>query len=130
MSKSYYPTDRAGQIDWHNNFAKEFPKIGETPGFSAIEITNAVNDSKYAAYILQTLDPDIESDPGHAAHAVLEGQTSGDFVDLPGGSGGPAAVRPGIEDWIFLSHSGDRHHAVALRPTAGLQLHRPRGDRY
>lgn len=97
MSKSYYPTDRAGQIDWHNNFAKEFPKVGENLGFSAIEITNAVNDSRYAAYILQTLGPDIESDPGHAAHAVLEGQTSGDFVDLPGGSDAPAAVRPGID---------------------------------
>src|SRR6202165_1449188 len=86
MSKSYYPTDRAGQIDWHNNFATEFPKVGANLGFSAIEITNAVNDSKYAVYILQTLGPEIDSDPDHAAHAVLEGQTSGDYVDLPSGS--------------------------------------------
>src|SRR4030081_2206105 len=97
MSKSYYPPERAGQIDWHNNFATEFPKVGASLGFSAIEITNAMNDSKYAVYILQTLGPGIESDPGHAAHAVLEGQTSGDYVDLPGGSGAPTAVRPGID---------------------------------
>ena len=97
MSKSYFPTDRAGQIGWHNNFAKEFPKVGRSLGFSDAEITNAVNDSKYAVYILQTLGPEIESDPGHAAHAVLDGQTSGEYVDLPGGTGAPAAVRPGID---------------------------------
>ena len=51
MSKSYFPTDRAGQIDWHNNFAKEFPKVGASLGFSEAEIANAVNDSNYAAYI-------------------------------------------------------------------------------
>jgi hypothetical protein len=97
MSKSYYPTDRAGQVAWHNNFAKEFPKVGASLGFSEVEIANAVNDSKYAVYILRTLGPDIESDPRHAAHAVLEGQTSGDYVDLPSGSGAPTAVRPGID---------------------------------
>ena len=97
MSKSYFPTDRAGQIDWHNNFAKEFPKVGTELGFSDAEITNAVNDAKYAIYILQTLGPDIESDPGHAAHTILEGQASGSFVDLPGASGAPPAVRPGID---------------------------------
>jgi hypothetical protein len=97
MSKSYYPTDRAGQIDWHNNFAKEFPKVGESLGFSQPEIANAANDSNYAVFILQTLGPDIESDPGHAARAVLEGQSQGSYVDLPGGSGAPPAVRPGID---------------------------------
>ncbi len=96
MSKSYFPTDRAAQIDWHNNFAKEFPKVGEKLGFSQAEITNAVNDAKYAVYILQTLGPEIESDPDHAAHAVLEGQSSGAYVDLPS-AGAPAAVRPGID---------------------------------
>ncbi len=96
MSKSYFPTDRAGQIDWHNNFAKEFPKVGEKLGSSQAEITNAVNDSKYAAYLLKTLGPEIESDPGHAAHAVLEGQSLGDDVDFPS-EGAPTAVRPGID---------------------------------
>src|SRR6266446_1548216 len=86
MSKSYYPTDRAGRIDWHNNFAKEFPKVGKDLGFTDAEITNAVNDSKYAVHILQTLGPEIDSDPGHAANA-----------DLPGGSSAPTAVRPGID---------------------------------
>ena len=37
------------------------------------------------------------SDPGHAGNAVLSGQSSGDYVDLPGGGGGPTAVRPGID---------------------------------
>src|SRR5438552_8989654 len=96
MSKSYFRTDRAGQIDWHNNFAKEFPKVGEKLGFSQAEITNAVNDCKYAGYLLKTLGPEIESDPGHAAHAVLEGQSSGDYVDLPS-EGAPTAVRPVID---------------------------------
>jgi hypothetical protein len=97
MSKSYFPTDRAAQIEWHSNFAKEFPKAGKQLGFSDAEIANAINDSKYAIYILETLGPEIESDPGHAANAVLEGQTSGEFVDLPSKSGAPPAVRPGID---------------------------------
>ena len=97
MSKSYFPTDRAGQIEWHNNFANQFAKVGKQLGFSDAEIANAVNDSKYAVYILETLGPEIESNPGHAANAVLEGQTSGEFVDLPSKSGAPPAVRPGID---------------------------------
>ena len=68
MSKSYYPTDRAGRIDWHSNFAKEFRKVGNDLGFTDAEITNGVNDSKYAVHILQTLGPEIDSDPGHAAN--------------------------------------------------------------
>ena len=97
MSKSYYPTDRAGRIDWHGNFAKEFPKVGKDLGFTDVEITNAVNDSKSAVHILQTLGPEIDSDPGHAANAVLSGQSSGEYADLPGGSSAPTAVRPGID---------------------------------
>ena len=97
MSKSYFPTDRAGQIDWHNNFAKEFPKAGKELGFSDAEIASAANDSKYASYILETLGPEIDSDPSHAAHAVLEGQTSGAYVDLPTAAGAPTAVHPGID---------------------------------
>jgi len=97
MSKSYFPTDRAGRIDWYDNFAKEFPKIGKDLGFSDAEITNAVNDAKYAAHILNTLGPDIDADPGHVANAVLSGQSSGDYVDLPGGGSAPTAVRPGID---------------------------------
>ena len=97
MSKSYYPTDRAGRIDWHINFAKEFPQVGKNLGFTDAEITNAVNDSKYAVYIYRTLGPEIDSDPAHAANAVLTGQSSGEYVDLPAGPGAPAAVRPGID---------------------------------
>ena len=97
MSKSYFPIDRAGRTVWYDNFAKEFPRVGKDLGFSDAEITNAVNDSKYAVHILTTLGPDIDSDPGHAANAVLSGQSSGDFVDLPGGGSAPAPVRPGID---------------------------------
>ena len=97
MSKSYYPTDRTGQIAWHKNFASEFPKIGANLGFTAAEIASAVNDSNYAVYLLDTLGPEIESDPTHAAHAVLEGQSQGAYVDLPRSSGAPEAVRPGID---------------------------------
>ena len=97
MSRSYFPTDRAGQIDWHNNFAAEFPKVGASLGFTAAEITSAVSDSNYAVYLLQTLGPEIESNPAHAALAVLEGQSQGSYVDLPSTSGAPPAVRPGID---------------------------------
>lgn len=96
MSKSYFPADRAGRTDWYNNFAKEFPNVGKDLGFSDAEIGNAVNDSKYAVHILNTLGPDIDSDPGHAGNAILSGQSSGDFVDLPA-NGGPSPVRPGID---------------------------------
>lgn len=97
MSKSYYPTDRTGQVAWHKNFAREFPKVGANFGFSAAEITSAVNDSNYAVYLLETLGPEIESNPAHAAFAVLEGQSQGSYVDLPSASGAPPAVRPGID---------------------------------
>ena len=97
MSKSYYPTDRAGQIQWHTNFAAEFPKVGERLGFSRTEIDNAVADSKYASYLLKTLGPDLESQANHPAFAVLEGQSSGDYVDVPGAAGAPSAVRPGVD---------------------------------
>src|ERR1700687_4283477 len=99
MSKSYFPTDRAGRIEWYNNFAKEFPKVGKDLGFSEAEITNAVNDSKYAVHILTTLGPDIDSDPGHVGNAVLSGQSSGDYVDLPAGGSAPTPVRSGIDTW-------------------------------
>lgn len=97
MSKSYFATDRTGQIEWHNNFAAEFPKIGEKVGFTPAEIANAVDDSKYAAHILKTLGPEMDSQSDHAAHAVLDGQSSGDYIDLPAGSNAPPAVRPGID---------------------------------
>lgn len=97
MSKSYFPTDRAGQIEWHKNFATEFPKVGENLGFSQVEITTAVNDATYASYLLQTLGPEIDSNPGHAARNVLEGQSASAYVDLPGTPGAPPAVRPGID---------------------------------
>jgi hypothetical protein len=97
MSKSYFPADRTGRIEWYKNFATEFPKVGKTLGFTDPEITNAVNDSKYAVHILTTLGPDVDSDPGSAANAVLSGQSSGDFVDLPAGGGAPTPVRPGID---------------------------------
>ena len=45
MSKSYFPTDRAGRMAWYDNFGKEFPKVGKDLGFSDTEITNAVNDA-------------------------------------------------------------------------------------
>src|SRR5437868_15339360 len=97
MSKSYFPADRAGRIDWYSNFAKEFPRAGKDLGFSETEITNAVNDSNYAVHILTTLGPDIDADPGHAANAVLSGQSSGDYVDLPADETSPSPVRPGID---------------------------------
>src|SRR6202040_3966750 len=97
MSKSFFPADRSGRTDWYDNFAKEFPKVGKDLGFSDAEIANAVNDSKYAVHILTTLGPDIDSDPGHAGNAVLSGQSSGDYVDLPAGGSAPSPVRPGID---------------------------------
>jgi hypothetical protein len=97
MSKSYFPTDRAGRTAWYDNFGREFPKVGKELGFFDIEITNAVNDAKYAVHILNTLGPAIDADPGHAANAILSGQSSGDFVDLPGGGSAPTPVRPGID---------------------------------
>src|SRR2546423_3618390 len=97
MSKSYFPTDRTGRIGWYDNFGKQFPTVGRELGFTDGEITNAVNDAKYAAHILNTLGPDIDADPGHAGNAVLSGQSSGDFVDLPAGGGAPTPVRPGID---------------------------------
>src|SRR3954447_7399633 len=74
MSKSYFPPDRAGRINWHKNFAAEFPKIAGDVGFSEGEVANAVNDSNYAVHILTTLGPEIDSDAGHAANAILSGQ--------------------------------------------------------
>lgn len=97
MSKSYFPADRAGRADWYDNFAREFPAIGKDLEFTDAEIANAVNDSKYAVHILNTLGPDIDTDPGHAGNAVLSGQSSGDYVKLPADETSPMPVRPGID---------------------------------
>jgi hypothetical protein len=97
MSQSYYPTDRPGQIEWHTNFTAEFPKLGEKLGFSRAEIDNAVADSKYAAHLLKTLGPETETQENLRAFAVLEGQSSGEFVDVRSTAGAPPAVRPGID---------------------------------
>jgi len=97
MSKSYFPVERTGRIAWYDNFSKQFPSVGRDLGFSDTEITNAVNDSRYAVYILNTLGRDIDADPGHAANAVLSGQASGEYVDLPNGGSAPTAVHPGID---------------------------------
>ena len=93
MSKSYFPADRAGRTDWYNNFAKEFPKVGKALGFSDAEITNAVNDSKYAVHILTTLGPDIDSDPGHVANSVLKIDNGGVTInELAIGEFGPSSI--------------------------------------
>jgi len=97
MSKSYFPDDRAGQIAWYRNFAAAFPEIGVKLGFTEGEIANAINDCRYAVYILEALGPELESSTNHPAQDVLEGQSSGEFVDLPAGSKAPPAVRPGID---------------------------------
>ena len=97
MSKSYFPADRAGRINWYNNFAREFPNVGKELDFSEAEIGSAVNDAKYAVHILNTLGPDIDADPGHVANAVLSGQSSTEFVKLPADETSPAPVLPGID---------------------------------
>jgi len=60
-------------------------------------MASAVNDSNYAVYLLETLGPEIESDPMHAAYAVLEGPAQGSYVDLPSSAEAPAPVHPGID---------------------------------
>jgi len=97
MGKSYFPTDRAARISWYDNFAKEFPKVGRNLGFSDAEIANAMSDANYAVYILNTLGSDIDADPAHIGNAVLSGQSSSDFVDLPASGSAPTPVRPGID---------------------------------
>lgn len=97
MSKSYFPAARTGRIAWYKNFADEFPAVGKGLGFSDAEIANAVNDAKYAVHILDTLGPDIDADPAHAGNAVLSGQSSGEYVNLPADETSPAPVRPGID---------------------------------
>ena len=89
MSKSYFPTDRTGRSGWYDNFGKQFPTVGRELGFTDTEITNAVNDAKYAAHILNTLGPDIDADPGHVvppspmgSKAALK-SVSGDSHDAP-----------------------------------------------
>ena len=97
MSKSYFPADRAGRTAWYDNFRNEFPKVGRNLGFSDNEIADAVNDAKYAIHILTTFGPEIDSNPGHPGNAVLSGQSSSDFIDLPGGQNAPTPVYPGID---------------------------------
>lgn len=97
MSKSYFPADRAGRINWYDNFARKFPNVGRELDFSEAEIGIAVNDAKYAVHILNTFGADIDTDPGHAGNAVLSGQSSGNFIDLPGGENAPTPVLPGID---------------------------------
>ena len=99
----YYPHNRAGQINWHLNFAKEFPKVAPGLGFTAGEITSAANDSNYAVYLLQQLAPMLDTTAASLTgfvHTVLEGLPQGTPLtppEMPDYPAGPAAVPPGID---------------------------------
>lgn len=93
--------------------------MGETLGFSQTEIANAVNDSKYAVYILQTLGPEIESNPRHAANAVLEGQTSSEYVDTSPQRVGFFMRTPAIDTTPLLTADKSEERTYTARAVIG-----------
>jgi hypothetical protein len=48
----YYPSRIGDQVNWLDNFAQKLPLHGPTCGVSAGDITAAVNDAKWANYVL------------------------------------------------------------------------------
>ncbi len=50
--KEYYPSRIGDQVTWLDNFGQKLPLHGPTCGVSAGDVTAAVNDAKWAKYVL------------------------------------------------------------------------------
>jgi hypothetical protein len=50
----YYPSRIGDQDDWLDNFATKLPLHGPTLGVAAADVTAAVNDARWACYVLGT----------------------------------------------------------------------------
>jgi len=52
--QDYFPSRIGDQVNWLDNFAAKLPAYGPTLGVIAGDVTAAVNDAKYANYVLGT----------------------------------------------------------------------------
>ena len=86
MSKQhFYPSRIADQANWHANFSAKLPTYGTPLGVDAGDVTSAVNDSKFAHYVLGdwlTNVRDFAPSTTDAVDDVLNG-TGSDPVLLP-----------------------------------------------
>ena len=83
---NYFPSRIGDQVNWLDNLAVKLPTYGPTLGVVAGDVTAAVNDAKYARYVLGTWLTAVRNfspSTTDAVDDVLTGTGSGAMV-LPG----------------------------------------------
>jgi hypothetical protein len=83
--KEYFPGRIGDQVNWLDNFAVKLPIHGPTLGVSAGDITAAVNDARYARYVLGTWLSAVRNFAPSTTDAVDEvlGGVGTEPMDLP-----------------------------------------------
>ena len=105
---AYYPVRQADQITWLVNFANKLPGLTAALGLTAPQVTAAVADCGWLAYVLQTWLPAVRTWAQASTEAATEAQTGDGTAALalpawtaPALPAGVAAVNPGALIRIF-----------------------------
>ena len=106
--QTYYPSRIGDQVNWLDNYAAKLPIHGATLGVIAGDITDSVNDAKYANYVLGTWLSAVRNfspSTTDAVDDVLAGAGSGPMVlptfTAPALPAGVTAALPGTLTRIF-----------------------------
>ena len=122
---AYYPVRQADQITWLLNFANKLPGHATALGLSAAQVTAAVADCLWLAYVLQTWLPAVRTWAQAGTEAATEAQTGTGSAAMslplwtaPALPTGVAAVNPGALTRIFalvqiIKDSGKCTDAIA-----------------
>ncbi|MEI8345559.1 MAG: hypothetical protein WCG06_05750, partial [Candidatus Omnitrophota bacterium] len=105
---AYYPVRQADQITWLVNFANKLPGLTAALGLTAPQVTAAVADCGWLAYVLQTWLPAVRTWAQASTEAATEAQTGTGTAALalplwtaPALPTGVVAVNPGALTRIF-----------------------------
>jgi hypothetical protein len=105
---SYYPSRQGDQITWHVNFAEKLPTYAPVLGLAPAQVTAAVGDSKWLAYVMQSWLAGVRNFSLAGTDALIEAQTGTGTVaqELPDFTApvpptGVAAVNPGALNRTF-----------------------------
>lgn len=124
----YYPSRIGDQVVWLANYAVKLPTYGTTLGVDAGDVTDSVNDAKYAQYVLGTWLAAVRNfspSTTDAVDDVLTGTGSSNMV-LPGFTAPPlptgvTATLPGTLTRIFALVS-DMKRSSAYTEFIGTDL--------
>jgi hypothetical protein len=106
--QDYYPSRIGDQVNWLDNFAQKLPLHGPTCGVSAGDVTDAVNDAKWANHVLGSWLSAVRNfapSTTDAVDEVLDGVGTVPFVlptfAAPALPAGVTAAPPGVLTRLF-----------------------------